>query len=282
MNALPPSVESFEDLLALFHYDRAVSADVREGEVEVRDGVEMRDLSQSALDIGWDRAHLVTPAPDGPAPAIVFVHSMPGTRFTSRNEAIELARDGAASFLANTYWSRRWVWSRTRGDPKIDIRSLIAQVVALRRSIDYLATRPDIDAGRIAFVGHGLGAMVGGVLAGVEKRIRALVLMAGSGRFVDTVDPDLPEMEGIALEHYAQAMAPIDPVYYVGHAAPAPLFFQLGERDGFFPREKQAAFAEAGSEPKTVRWYDADHSLNTQAREERHAWLRGQLGLTET
>jgi uncharacterized protein len=279
MNALPPSVESFEDLLALFHYDRALPADVVEGGVEVRDGVEVHDLSQPARAGGRIAAYLVAPPPNGPVPAIVFIHPAPGTRATFLDEAIALARDGAASLLIDAPWARGVAWSRTMGEAKHDARELVEVVVELRRSIDYLATRPDIDAGRIVFVGHSLGALVGGVLAGVEKRVRAFVLMAGAGSFTDVAALNLPTLMGVTLERYAQSMAPIDPVYYVGHAAPAPLFFQLGERDAFFPREKQTGFAEAGSEPKTVRWYDADHYLNAKAREERDEWLRGQLGL---
>jgi hypothetical protein len=35
----------------------------------------------------------------------------------------------------------------------------------------------------------------------------------------------------------------------------------------------------AAPEPKTIRWYDAGHSLNAQALVDRHEWLNGQIGL---
>jgi hypothetical protein len=49
----------------------------------------------------------------------------------------------------------------------------------LSRSIDYLETRPDVDAKRLAFYGVSLGATVAPVLLGVEHRFRAAVLQGG-------------------------------------------------------------------------------------------------------
>lgn len=50
-------------------------------------------------------------------------------------------------------------------------------VVDLRRGIDYLLTRPDIDPDRIAVLGGSLGGWVGSILTAVEPRIKASVLI---------------------------------------------------------------------------------------------------------
>lgn len=47
------------------------------------------------------------------------------------------------------------------------------------RSLDYLQSRPDIEAGRIAYHGLSMGAGVGPIFAAVEPRIRAMVLVGG-------------------------------------------------------------------------------------------------------
>ena len=135
---------------------------------------------------------------------------------------------------------------------------------------------------RIGYVGHSLGALFGGVLSGVEKRIQAFALMAGTGSFTDVAVLSMPFLQGQVLEEYAQAMTRIDPVYYVSHAAPSALLFQFGLQDEAFPREKVVGFAEAGSEPKLVQWYDAGHYLNQEARGDRIEWLRTRLGLSRT
>jgi len=49
----------------------------------------------------------------------------------------------------------------------------------LRRSIDYLETRPDIDAARLAYYGMSWGGWVGPIAVAVEDRFKAGVLLAG-------------------------------------------------------------------------------------------------------
>jgi len=49
----------------------------------------------------------------------------------------------------------------------------------LGRSIDYLETRPEINIGKLAFLGLSFGALTGPRLVAVESRIKAAVLMVG-------------------------------------------------------------------------------------------------------
>jgi len=49
-------------------------------------------------------------------------------------------------------------------------------VVDLRRGIDYLASRPDIDPERIAVFGGSLGGWIGSILTAVEPRIKTTIL----------------------------------------------------------------------------------------------------------
>jgi serine/threonine protein kinase/formylglycine-generating enzyme required for sulfatase activity len=57
---------------------------------------------------------------------------------------------------------------------------IVNWITDLRRGLDYLETRNDIDASRIAFFGPSSGARVGLVLAAVENRYRSVCLM-GAG-----------------------------------------------------------------------------------------------------
>jgi formylglycine-generating enzyme required for sulfatase activity len=49
----------------------------------------------------------------------------------------------------------------------------------LRRTVDYLASRPDIDDSRLAFFGVSLGAQLGPVYLAVEPRLKTGVLLSG-------------------------------------------------------------------------------------------------------
>jgi eukaryotic-like serine/threonine-protein kinase len=68
----------------------------------------------------------------------------------------------------------------------------IRQFRDLARSIDYLETRPDIDAARVAFYGFSLGGMYGPIFTALEPRLVASILLAGGfggGRDAPEIDP---------------------------------------------------------------------------------------------
>ena len=153
--------------------------------------------------------------------------------------------------------------------------------IDLRRAVDLVISRSEVDASRIGYVGHSFGALFGGILAGVEKRIKAFVLMSGVGSFTDVAVANIPTLKGEALEEYRRELTSIDPIHLVEDAAPAVVFFQLSRED-LFPHESLLAYAEAGSEPKRIAWYDADHySVNEIGRDDRIEWLQSSLGLND-
>jgi uncharacterized protein len=85
---------------------------------------------------------------------------------------------------------------RASGRPE-DVRDRFIEIaIDLRRAIDLISSLPCVDINRIAFVGHSLGALFGGILSGVDKRIRASVLMAGVGSFTDAALLNMPDLAG--------------------------------------------------------------------------------------
>jgi hypothetical protein len=72
----------------------------------------------------------------------------------------------------------------------------------------------------------------------------------------------------------------IDTVDYVDNLAPTRLLIQGAEYDSIIPRsELELLYAEA-SEPKEIRWYDADHDLGEPAARDRIAWIVEQLSMS--
>ena len=65
------------------------------------------------------------------------------------------------------------------GDTVASRDVLIQASKDLGRTIDYLATRSDIDSGRLAYMGLSMGAGVGVVLAGVEERFKSVIFLDG-------------------------------------------------------------------------------------------------------
>ncbi len=62
-------------------------------------------------------------------------------------------------------------------------------VVDLRRGIDYLLSRPDIDPERIAVFGGSLGGWIGSILTAVEPRIKASILIVPATEFIMAQTP---------------------------------------------------------------------------------------------
>ena len=56
-------------------------------------------------------------------------------------------------------------------------------VVCIRRAIDLLLARPDIDPSRVGYVGHSYGGNAGAVLTAVDKRIKTFVLVGLTARY---------------------------------------------------------------------------------------------------
>jgi predicted esterase len=173
-------------------------------------------------------------------------------------------------------WSEpQWFAKR---DPELDYENSVRQVKELRRALDVLLAQPGVDPERIAYVGHDFGAMYGAVLSAIDRRPRAWALQAGTTSFSSwfLLGRKLDEAE---RERVVRRLAPLDPVRYIGEAAPSAVLTQFGTRDRFVPAQQARQFAAAIREPKRVLWYEAGHELCDQAAEDRIAWLRTQLRL---
>lgn len=279
------------ELRQMFDYDRKTPLDVKEVGVEDRDGVRVHDISYASTKGGRVSAYLVVPAGKGKFAGIVFMHGRPGSRSTFLDEALSLAKAGAVALLIDAPFSRegesRRDFDPTVTKPEADRDIYVQTVVDLRRGVDLLLSRADVDSKRLGFIGHSYGAHTGAILAGVEKRVRAFVIMSGAPSLTEFLRnssvPAIVETRNSLTkeqqERYFTTLAAVDPINYIGHARLAALFLQFGKKDAYPAEQVAARYAQAASEPKLVRFYDAGHELNDEARRDRAAWLRERIGL---
>jgi dienelactone hydrolase len=119
-----------------------------------------------------------------------------------------------------------------------------------RRSIDYLETRDEIDADRIAYYGMSWGAILGGIVPAVEDRLKASVLVSG-GAVVNFDD-------GTVASFSPEA----DPVNYLPRVR-VPTLMINGRYDMLLPLENsiQPMFDLLGTpvENKELRLFETDH-----------------------
>src|SRR6266849_1126789 len=135
----------------------------------------------------------------------------------------------------------------------------IGQAKDLRRSIDYLETRPDIDHERLAFFGISWGGILGPIMTAVEKRFKTAVFVAGGC----DIDKELPEADPINFAPRVKIpVLMLDGRYDFHHpleTCQEPLFRLLGAP----PQDKRHVLFDSGHAPpllpmakETLDWLD--------------------------
>jgi cephalosporin-C deacetylase-like acetyl esterase len=210
-------------------------------------------------------ALLVVPAgakAGSPVPCIVFQHGLGGRKEEVFLLSAAAAKRGYASFFMDAAYHGERVpkGGKTIADLNLpEFHTAVGQTIAdLRRGVDFLATRPEIDGKRVAYVGASLGGILGGVFAADEPRVKAAVLWAAGGgwgniisrsehRFADRFrkGPNAATAEAIATE-----LSDVDPLKTVGLIAPRPVLFINGDKDNVVPVSCANDLYAAAKDPK--------------------------------
>ena len=288
VSAVPAPAQDPE-LLRHFDYDQRAPLNVKQIGVQHREHANVYDITYSSLQGGVVPAYLVVPKGRGPFAAVIWGHwywanSSMGNRKEFLDEAIVLAQAGVVSLLTDGPLARPG--HQEIKDPFDERRAaeFFQQVMDMRRGVDVLLARKDVDRKRIAYVGHSYNAGVGALLSGVDRRFKAFVLMAGStsdevGRQSKGFQ-EFRQKEGAEkVDAYIAKYSYLDQGKYVSHAAPAVVFLQYGSQETFLNAERARLYAAVVSEPKQLKIYDAPHALNAEARRDRIAFLTEQLKL---
>ena len=271
--------------LAIFDYDAKAAIEFQEHGRETVEAVTVADVSYASPRGGRVPAYLVTPPGRGPFAAVLFMHWGQGDRTEFLSEAVRYARSGAVSLMIDAPYRRPDAKDFAFvADAAAEREMFIQLVVDLRRAVDVLLAQPGVDAGRIAYVGHSLGATWGGALAGVEKRIGSFVLMGGLPRVSDVLGDGAvakqlqKSFKREQLQAYAETLAPIDPGRFVGHAS-ARILFQFALHDRFISPRAAAEYEKAAPSSESKRYFTS-HEFNDEASaRDRQAWLFERLAL---
>jgi dienelactone hydrolase len=224
---------------------------------------------------------IVAPRGNGPFAGLIVQHGLPGDKFQVLPIAENFARIGAVVVAIDAPWSRR---GEVPDFTVHDRADQIQLMVDLRRAVDLLRARDDVDDDRIAYLGFSYGAAMGGLLAGIEHRIAAFVLASGDGGLVSHVTGigayghELSQLPSARRKRWLDAMRPIEPIKWIG-LAHAPILFLSGRNDELVPPADARKYQQAAHEPKDVRWYDSGHVLPPKAMCDAARWLRTRIGI---
>src|SRR6185436_7735666 len=151
------------EMLRHFDYDQKAPLEIKHVGVQRRAQAVVYDLTYVSPKGGVVPAYLVVPKGKGPFAAIVWGHwywtnSPMFNRKQFLDEAVALAPAGVVSLLTDGPNARPgYVPDRTPLNDK-QITDRIQAVIDMRRGIDLLLARKDVDPKRLAFVGHSYNA----------------------------------------------------------------------------------------------------------------------------
>jgi uncharacterized protein len=283
-----PPVE--DEILGLFDYDHQAPLDIEEVSVTELSSYINHELTYASPKGGRVPATLLVPIESsGPFAGIILMHGLPGDRSNNALFARGLVATGAVVLMIDAPFARpenrhRIHWPLTFDE--VDRLEQIQLMIDLRRGVDLLSAREDVDPERLAYIGYSYGGAMGGLLAGIEPRIKAFGLMVGDGgivsHFTAADGTPLSELNSLPDEKrqaWLAFMEPIEPIRFVGRATPGSLFFQNALRDQAVMQDDALAYQAAGSGPKRIEWYESDHFLPDEAFQHMVDWLGTEIGL---
>ena len=220
----PVSDDMFHSYRALFSYEhKELNARTLEVDRSNPDWTKEHITFEAAYSAEQVSGYLFLPKNATPPFQVVVYHPGAGATSMSNAQSLDepprwdfLIRNGRAVFhpvLPSTY-------GRTKPPPRTPVAALAILVERgqdIRRSVDYLESRKDIDHARVAYLGASWGSGSAPTMLAIEPRFKAAVLQDGG--FFGT--PALPELNGV---NYAPRVR-------------IPVLMINGRYDYFFPLE---------------------------------------------
>jgi dipeptidyl aminopeptidase/acylaminoacyl peptidase len=251
---------------------------------QLKDSEKFKNVVVQTININNDKlqkieAYLIEPRSEGKYPVVIFQHGGENDNDYFFQEGKELSKKGIICLLIEAPWLRpvyknNMLWGNTS-------QFYRQGIIDIQRSIDFLSTLPKVDTSRIAFTGHSYGAQLGGILAGIEPRIKAYVLMSGTAELTSLLkETNHPRIniirDSIPLDfnNWLKQMEPLNPIHYIRHSK-SPVFFQFAANDEYDIDEIEAKkYVAAAPLTEHVRFYNSGHQMiNKKAEEDRTKWI---------
>lgn len=247
----------WDQLKAFYAYD---ADDLMETEAKVEQAGDMLrvKLTYSGHDGEKVPAILLLPKTEGRVPVVVLVHGMGGSKEQMLDRFGRAIVDaGAAAFAFDAIYQKE----RSKGAPSArDITGFTemfrSAVVDARRGIDYLRTRKDVDAKRVALLGLSFGSGVVAVAGAVDARFRQVTLLLGgdTARFrAEIPGGSSDEVEFVITTNF------------VPHISPRSLLMFSGKNDPVVKPEVAEKLFVISKEPKELVWMESEHNIPADA-----------------
>jgi dienelactone hydrolase len=153
------------------------------------------------------------------------------------------------------------------------------------RTLDYLASRPEVDAKRLGCVGLSVGGYRSFLLAALDPRIKAAIDVGWMSSFGFHIRQHVVNSIGLTF-HIGGLFRYLDLPDLAALIAPRSVLVINGSKDRLFPPQGvEAAFAKieqcyrkaGAAERQRCRLYDAPHEFNAEMQSDAWAWLERSL-----
>lgn len=128
------------------------------------------------------------------------------------------------------------------------------------RAVDYLVSRPEVDADRLAYGGISWGAITGVTFVAHDPRIKVMASIVGGGNFLGWLPP------ASISDETRKTVEQFDPYYHVSLIEPRPLLLLNVTNDLLVPRFLSESLQKAAGPHATRLWLNTDHFFSTVDR----------------
>ena len=207
-------------------------------------------------------AYYGRPAGAGPFPAVLLVHGGGGKAFAAWADhwaqrgyvalAMDLAGHGPAGRLPDGGPDQD-DGTKFRDFADADARDMWTYhaVSAVLRGHALLASRPEVDAGRIAVTGISWGGYLTCIVAGLDDQLKAAVPVYGCGFLHENSCWVAPQFDQMTAERRQRWVEHFDPSRYLGQAT-CPMLFVNGTCDFAYPLDSYQKSYQQVAAPVTL------------------------------
>ena len=206
-------------------------------------------------------------------PAVICIHILDGNMELVRMTAAVLASHGVPAILFKLpYYGERGLPGGPEAmahDPKMFLSAISQAMQDVRRTVDLLASRPEIDGSRIGITGISLGGITAATAAEYEPRLSRAMLVLSGGDLMkiihharETQDLSrlingLPDKEKAEVE---KIISEVDPVQHADRlrdrAKLGRVLMVNAAEDEVVPRECTESLASSLGIAQRVQWLD--------------------------
>lgn len=212
--------------------------------------------------------------PQGRAPVAIILHYW-GARDikVERSLADQLARRGVAAIIMTLPYHLARAPEGTRSgqlaiqpDPEKLKATMNQAAMDVKRTVDFIESRAELDSTRVGIVGTSLGALVSSLAYGVEPRITRAAFVLGGADLAEILwnsslvveARDALRSRGFTLDRIRIDLTSVEPLTYLDSRRSSSAFVIAGKYDTVMPTRSTQALISAFDGPK-VLWLDTGH-----------------------